>query len=148
MTLRIAAALTISASQLGCGGIWVPRPRYSRNTGTPVPISHEPPPARVEDLPPRPTGASAWVDGEWSWNHRRWAWSPGRWVAPPDGATYSPWATVRDRTGALFFAPAQWRDAHGAPIPPPRALATAQVQSGAVVDAEGEMERTTLTGEE
>ncbi len=133
----------------GCGEGAVPHPRYAAQTTSALTaINHEPPPARVEDLPPRPRGASAWVDGEWRWNRRRWLWTPGRWVAPPVGATYAPWVTVRGADGTLYFAPAQWRDAKGAPIPAPKALATAKVQSGAVVDAEGEMERTTVAGEE
>jgi hypothetical protein len=134
---------------IGCGGSSIPHPKYSaQTTSALVAIKHEPPPARVENIPPRPADATTWVDGEWSWNRRRWVWGPGRWVAPPVGATYAPWVTVRAKDGSLYFAPAQWHDAHGAPIAPPKALATAIVESGAVVDAEGEMERTTVTGGE
>ncbi len=133
----------------GCGGPSIPHPTYAAQpTSALVTIKHEPPPARVENLPARPAGATTWVDGEWSWNRRRWVWSPGRWVAPPSGATYAPWVTVRAIDGTLYFAPAQWRDAKGSPIPPPKALAIATVESGAVVDAEGDMERTTVTGDE
>jgi hypothetical protein len=138
--------LVFAASGLGCGAGSIPSPRYAPQTTAALErVAHEPPPARVEDLPPRPAGATAWVDGEWSWKRRRWAWSAGHWVAPPAGATYSPWATVRGADGTLYFAPAQWRDAKGNPIPPPKSLANANVESGAVVDAEGEMERTTVT---
>lgn len=147
MTLRIALALGWGAFATACGSPEIPHPRYTPQTTSALePIAHEPPPARVEALPPRPAGASSWVDGEWLWKRRRWVWSPGRWVAPPDGATYSPWVTVRAADGALYFAPAQWRDQNGRPIDPPKPLATAKIESGAVVDAEGEMERTTLTG--
>jgi hypothetical protein len=145
----VTVLLSLALSGLGCGGVSVPRPRYAPQLSSALqPVAHEPPPARVEDLPARPAGATAWVDGEWSWKRRRWTWTPGRWVAPPAGATYSPWVTVRAADGSLFFAPAQWRDAKGTPMPAPPALASAKVESGAVVDAEGEMERTTLTGEE
>ena len=152
--MRLAPVLAVTAALLGCAGASIPHPKYApQPTSALVPITHEPPPARVENIPAPPVippgqVAAVWVDGEWTWQRRRWAWTPGRWVAPPAGATYSPWVTVRAPDGALYFAPAQWRDAKGAPIDPPKPLATATVESGAVVDAEGDMERTTLTGEE
>jgi WXXGXW repeat (2 copies) len=151
LTLRIVtlAAPAAALTALGCGGPSIPHPHYAAQTASAyVAIVHEPPPARVEDLPPRPAGASVWVDGEWTWNRRRWVWHPGRWVAPPAGATYARWETVRDTAGTLYFAPAQWHDASGAPIAAPKALATAKTESGAVVDAEGDMERTTVGGDE
>ena len=129
----------------GCGGGTLPRPAYTPQPSSAlVLITHEPPPARVENLPAKPAGAQVWVGGEWDWERRRWVWTPGRWVSPPEGATYSPWATVRAPDGKLYFAPARWHDAKGNPIDPPKALATATVDSGAVVDAEGDMERTTV----
>jgi hypothetical protein len=134
----------------GCATAAIPHPTYApQPTSALNPISHEPPPARIETIPARPASpaGTVWVDGEWSWHRRRWRWTPGRWVAPPEGATYSPWVTVRGPDGQLYFAQAEWRDAKGAVIPAPKALSTAAVESGAVVDAEGEMERTTLTGE-
>jgi hypothetical protein len=151
LTIRTSAVLVVAGVLLACGPAAIPRPPYSpQPTSALVLINHEPPPARVENVPPRPASARAavWVDGEWSWKRRRWSWSPGRWVSPPLGATYSPWVTVRAPDGKLYFAPAQWRDAKGASLDPPKALAPATVESGAVVDAEGEMERTTVTGEE
>jgi hypothetical protein len=144
--------LALASALAGCGAAPLPHPRYAQQqTSALVPITHEPPPARVENVPPRPASelGVVWIDGEWSWKRRRWVWSPGRWVSPPIGSTYSPWVTVRAPDGALYFAPALWRDARGVAIPPPKALAAATVESGAVVDAEGEMERTTVTtGEE
>ncbi len=149
MTPCIVAAVMLAAPFVACGGEAVPHPAYAPQVASDlVSIAHEPPPARVETLPPRAAGASAWVDGEWTWKRRRWIWVPGRWVAPPEGATYSPWATVRAADGSLYFAAARWRDAKGHAMEPPKALAIAKVESGAVVDAEGEMERTTVTGEE
>jgi hypothetical protein len=145
----VALVLVVGPWALGCGAASVPVPRYAPQLPSALePVAHEPPPPRIEELPPRPAGATVWVDGEWSWRRRRWAWSPGRWVSPPPGATYSPWATTRGADGALYFAPARWRDAKGNEIPPPKALANANVESGAVVDPEGDMERTTVTGEE
>ncbi len=48
-------------------------------------------------------------------------------MVPPSGATYSPWATVQGPDGTVYFAPAGWRDAQGAPLPEPKALAEAAV---------------------
>jgi hypothetical protein len=127
----------------------IPHPAYAPQPSSALaPVAHEPPPARVEAIPPRPATPvdTVWVDGEWSFRKKRWAWTPGRWVAPPKGATYSPWVTVRGPDGQLYFAAAQWHDAKGAELPPPKAIVSAAVESGAVVDAEGEMERTTVAG--
>lgn len=142
-----ALAAAFGAATAACGGLSLPHPRYAaQDTSALEPIAHEPPPARVEEIPPRPPDATAWVDGEWSWKRRRWIWTPGRWVNPPEGSTYAPWVTVRAGDGKLYFAPAQWRDVQGKPMAAPKALATAKLESGAVVDAEGEMERTTVAG--
>jgi hypothetical protein len=147
--MRISTVLAASVL-LSCSAARIARPRFSpQPTSALVVVTHEPPPARVESAPPRPTTPGVvWIDGEWSTKRRRWIWTPGRWVVPPPGATYSPWVTVRAPDGQLYFAPAQWRDAKGASIDAPKALATSTVESGAVVDAEGEMERTTVSGEE
>ncbi len=143
--LWASAVIVAAFALLGCGGGALPHPVYApQDTKSLVAISHEPPPARVENAPARPLGATVWLNGEWTWERRRWVWMPGRWIAPPEGATYSPWVTVRGANGALYFAPAQWHDAKGNPIAPPKALAIATVDSGAVVDAEGDMERTTV----
>ena len=148
-----AAVPTFSASLLlACAGSSVPRPHYApQTTAALVAVPHEPPPARVETAPREPKGTGAkgvgavvWIDGEWTWKRRRWAWVPGRWVEPLEGAVYSPWVTVRGSDGTLYFAPSVWHDAKGASIVAPKALATATVDSGAVVDAEGDMERTTV----
>jgi hypothetical protein len=145
------AALAAAGALVACAAPSIPHPAYApQPTSALVAITHEPPPARVENIPPRPNvpqgaAATVWVDGEWGWKRRRWVWTPGRWVSPPAGATYSPWVTVRAPDGSLYFAPAQWRDAKGGAIDPPKALATATVESGAVVDAEGEMERTNVS---
>jgi hypothetical protein len=138
------AALLASAAVTACGSSSIPRPVYvAQTSGALVPIAHEPPPARVEHAPARPNvNGVVWIDGEWTWHEHRWWWSPGRWVVPSAGARYSPWCTVRAPDGTLYFAPAIWRDANGGAIAAPKALASAVVDSGVVVDAEGNMERT------
>jgi hypothetical protein len=134
---------TSLAVACGCGGSKFPAPAYSPQPSSAlVAVPTEPPPARTERIPPRPPGDVVWIDGEWSWRRRRWAWTPGRWVAPPAGVTYSPWCTVRAADGALYFAPAVWRDAKGAVVASPPAVASAAVEAGMVIDPEGNAERT------
>jgi hypothetical protein len=101
-----------------------------------------PPPGRVEAVPKRPPGADAWVDGEWVLQHDRWYWLLGRWVRVPAGATYSPWVVVRASDGTPFYAPGTWRNATGAPMSPPAALAVATASGEGVVSAEGDPEDT------
>jgi hypothetical protein len=150
--LPVLAALAFAGVSLaGCAAQTFPRPKFAAQASSALAkVSHEPPPARVETTPPRPATppGTVWVDGEWSWKRRRWAWTPGRWVLPPAGATYSPWVTVRAPDGTLYFAPAVWHDAAGKPLAAPKPIAQAAVESGAVVDAEGDMERTTVLDEE
>jgi hypothetical protein len=141
---RAVALLLACGGVTACGSSSIPRPSFvAQPTRALVAIPHEPPPARVEHAPPRPLEAAVvWIDGEWAWHDHKWWWSPGRWLVPPEGALYAPWCTVRAPDGTLYFAPAAWRDKKGGDLPPPKALATAVVDSGVVVDAAGDMERT------
>lgn len=66
----------------------------------------------------------------------------GRWVTVPAGARYAPWVVVRATDGSAFYAPSTWRDATGAILPAPPALAWATASGEAVVDAEGDAEVT------
>ena len=121
----------------------VPHPPYSAQpTSALVAIALPPPPGRIEAIPKRPPTASAWIDGEWLLQHGRWYWLLGRWVKVPAGATYSPWVVVRAADGTTFYAASTWRDATGAPLPGPPALATATASGEAVVSAEGDTEDT------
>lgn len=105
-------------------------------------VATPPPPARVELVPPRPSAVAVWVDGEWTWRRALWAWMPGRWVEPAAGSTFSPWVFVRGGDGALWYAPGVWRDAKGAQVDAPAALAVATVETGEVVNAQGTTETT------
>jgi hypothetical protein len=141
--VALPSLLGLLAFALVACGHRYPSPPYSpQPTSALVPVPIEPPPARAERVPPRPSDRAVWIDGEWSWRRRRWVWTPGRWVEPPSGLTYSPWVTVRGADGTLYFAPSAWRTARGETAPAPRALAVANVESGAVVDPEGDPERT------
>jgi hypothetical protein len=123
-----------------CGGS-LPHPPYSAQaTNALAPIEMGPPPGRVESIPKQPTGADAWVNGEWILRHGRWYWLLGRWVKTPEGATYSPWVVVRASDGTPFYAPSVWRDAKGAVIAAPPGLAFATATGEAVVSAEGNPE--------
>jgi hypothetical protein len=140
-------AFVASLSLVACGSSSIPRPAYApQPTSALVAIPHEPPPAHVEHAPARPAVAGVvWLDGEWSWRAKKWWWTPGRWLVPPAGAKYSPWCTVRAPDGTLYFAQAMWRDAKGTEVGEPKALASAVVDSGVVVDAAGDTERTMVT---
>jgi hypothetical protein len=140
------AAVVLAALSLGAGcASRAAHPPYSpQPTKALVAVPLEPPPGRAERVPPRPPGDVVWVDGEWAWRRRRWVWTPGRWVSPPAGVTYSPWCTVRAPDGTLYFAPSAWRDAKGEAVPAPKPIVLAGVEAGAVVDPEGDAERTSV----
>ena len=110
-----------------------------------VEVLAPPPPGRVEVIPPRPKGASAWVDGEWTWRRRRWSWTAGRWVARPAGALFSPWVFERGPDGRFWYAPGVWRNAKGAAVSPPAVIAAAKVDSAPIVNASGIVEDTAIT---
>ncbi|MGH7298409.1 MAG: hypothetical protein ACRELB_25945, partial [Polyangiaceae bacterium] len=121
----------------------LPHPVYApQPTAALEPVDRPPPPARVEIVPGRPSHQAVWIDGEWMWRRASWAWLPGRWVVPPAGASFSAWAFVRRADGTLWYAPGVWRDATGAVMAAPAPLALADVEAGAVVDADGSVEST------
>ena len=135
--LGVAACLVVIAA-LACGGPNLPAPDYtSHPTSALVEVPYPPPPARAEAIPKRPKTRAVWIDGEWTWQ-RRWAWKPGRWLAPPAGARFAPWTTVRDRTGTLYFSGGAWRDDAGNEVQEPAPLATGAATAAAVVSPEGE----------
>jgi hypothetical protein len=124
----------------------LPHPPYVRqSTEALVPVGFPPPPARMEFIPRQPSSAAVWIGGEWAWRGRKWAWRPGRWTVAPPGAAFSPWTTVRDHEGNLFFAPGVWKDASSREIPEPTSLAVASPNEGPVTDPEGEAENTGRT---
>jgi hypothetical protein len=139
---RLAPAAVVLSVVAGCDGR-LPRPPYvPQSTAALALVGRPVPPARVEIVPPLPRQRGAvWVDGEWSWGGSAWGWRPGRWVAPPPGATYAPWTTVRDQQGNVYFAPGSWHDATGREIPAPSVLAMARPTTGDVVSPEGNQER-------
>ncbi|MGD0676930.1 MAG: hypothetical protein ABSC94_16065 [Polyangiaceae bacterium] len=126
----------------GCGPS-IPHPPYSpQGRDALVLIDFAPPPGRVEQVPRRPHGANAWVDGEWIRRRARWYWLVGRWVAVPPGWTYSPWVVVRALDGTVFYAPSLWKDASGRATDAPSPLAFATASAQAVAGPEGNVEPT------
>jgi len=121
----------------------MPRPKYAQQkTASLTQVGYPPPPARVELIPAQPPGHPVWLDGEWAWTGSKWAWTVGRWVVPRQGATFSPWTTVRDDRGNVYFANGVWNDATGQPLPPPPALASGRARAGDVTSPEGANEKT------
>jgi len=139
------AKLPFVIGVVGCGGA-LPHPPYAAQATSALRrVEVGPPPGRVEEVPPRPEGATAWIDGEWIWMHGRWYWLVGRWVQAPAGAKYVPWVAVFANDGSSYWAPGLWLDASGQPVAPPPALALAKPSRGAVVDLEGDVDVTGRT---
>ncbi len=121
----------------------LPHPPYAAHASSELTeVPFPPPPARVETVPPMPASGALWIEGEWSWRGRKWSWKEGYWAPSSATGTYSPWQTVRNDAGTIFFAPGTWRDAKGQPAPPPAPLALASARTTSVVDPEGETEPT------
>ncbi len=140
--MRSWIGATAVAVTLACNH-GLPHPPYSAHTSEElVQVPFPPPPARVETVPQPPASGARWIEGEWSWRGRRWAWKQGYWAPPSADGTYSPWQMTRNEAGTIFFAPGTWRDAKGAPTPPPAPLAVGVARAADVVDPEGKTEPT------
>jgi hypothetical protein len=119
-----------------CGSGLPSPPRGAPLEASFVEVPSPPPPANVEQVPPRPREAAVWTDGSWEWTGTRWRWKDGGWFArPPRGVVYSPWTTKRPGGVRLVFAAATWRDAHGVEVEGPRLLASASLSTPAEEDA-------------
>ncbi len=130
---------------LSCSGD-LPQPRYAPQvTAALVPVGYPPPPARVEIVPAQPTRETVWIDGEWEWMGSKWGWIHGRWVVPPQGARFSPWTTIRDEVGSVYFAGGVWKDAQGGLLSAPAPVATGRSRPGDVTSPEGDDETTAPT---
>ena len=130
--VRAWAPIVCTLVTTACGGS-IPHPRYvGQPTSALVEVPYPPPAARPEGIPPRPSESAVWIDGEWRWRRSRWSWKSGRWVAPPPGAAFSPWTSVRRTDGVVFFAPGVWRDARGQALDDPAPLATAVATAAAL----------------
>jgi hypothetical protein len=132
----------VGLTTAACGSS-VPHPPYApQATSALTPVDTAPPPGRVEQIPPRPPQADAWIDGEWLRRHGRWYWLLGRWVKTPPRTKYAPWVFVRAADGSGYYAPSIWVSEGGAVAQPPAPLALARANGQAVFNAEGEVEDT------
>ena len=59
------------------------------NARTVIYASVEPPPMRVETVPP-PRPGYVWVEGNWGWDHHRYNWHHGHWARERHGYRYVP----------------------------------------------------------
>lgn len=123
---RPALVLGILATvAVGCGSS-LPQPVTAPHPESAwMEVPYPPPPAHVEEVPPRPRDDAIWTDGSWLWEGNRWAWDPGGWVVLARGERLCPWETRRTPRGKLEFAPSTWRDASGKELEPPRKIAEA-----------------------
>jgi hypothetical protein len=140
--MRLGVLLVVTggtAAVFACGASEPQLPPYTpQPTSALTEVPFPPPPARIEVVPSSPQSETVWIDGEWTWQMRRWAWKPGRWVKPPENARFSPWTTVRDRLGTLYFAGGTWRNASGSAIDEPPPLAVAGRAPAMVVTPDGD----------
>lgn len=132
----------VSILTISCASHPVASPRLTLPPEPRIVIPREPPPGRVELIPPQPRSDAVWIDGVWNWFERRWVWTKGSWVIAPVGATYSTWSVVRAADTQLYFSPAAWRDTRGNVVTPPPPLATATVTTVPVVNPDGTQART------
>jgi hypothetical protein len=140
--VRMRGACLLLVLAAACGPL-VRRPALMPQPSSAlVEVGTNPPPARVEIVPPEPSSTAVWMDGEWIWRRAQWAWLPGRWVEPPPGAQFASWVFERGSDGRLWYAPGEWRRPDGTAVDPPQALAIAAVESGVVVTADGTTETT------
>jgi hypothetical protein len=78
---RLLATTTLLGLATAC---LVPGPRGRVAIVAPVPVvsiryvDREPPPVRVERVPPLPSPDHVWIAGYWSWNGHAHVWVPGR----------------------------------------------------------------------
>jgi hypothetical protein len=95
-TLALGTWLVAMTALVGCGPS-VPTPARSAHRDSDFTEVPYPPPAiRGDKIPPAPSPASVWLDGEWRWQGRRWLWIAGGWVTPPPGARFARWDTRRE----------------------------------------------------
>jgi hypothetical protein len=120
MRMAVVSLLAVS-----CASTLPTPPRSAHVSEELIEVPSVPPTPHAEMIPPSPDSRAVWVDGGWTWTGRRWSWQRGAWVIAPAGATYAPWIVVVSADAKLFFAPGVWKDAHGAAIEAPTALASA-----------------------
>jgi hypothetical protein len=94
------------AALLGCGGRQVDAPRGAHPANDAVAVPYPPPPAKLEEVPPRPHASCVWTDGYWDFTDR-WEWQDGEWVLPPANCRLAP-VELRRQGGQLWHARPRW----------------------------------------
>lgn len=141
-THRFAPVLVVLLALLACGAPRVRHPPYVQHpTSALVEVPYPAPPPLVEVIPEIDDERAVWIDGEWRFSRRQWRWQRGYWTLAPAGLAFSPPVEVRGEGGTLWVAPGTWRDARGAAVPDPDALARARGNPiSSVKNASGERE--------
>lgn len=103
---RLSSALVALAVAAGCGSSVLEAPVGAHPTNDAVQVPYPPPPAKVEELPQRPSGRCVWVDGYWDFSER-WEWQPGEWVVPQPHCRLAP-MELRRQAGQLLYARPRW----------------------------------------
>jgi hypothetical protein len=72
--------------------------------------NRQPPPARIEPVPPPPTGYDyVWTPGYWSWRDGAWVWARGSWIIRPrPGALWVSGYWMR-KDHSWVWVPAHWQ---------------------------------------
>ena len=103
MTSRLAKLLLIGGAALSLGVVADLAPAQAAEVGVGVNLElapNEPPPLRVEPVPPPPYAEAFWVRGHWHWVGARWAWRAGYWARPP--YAHASWVAPRYYGGRYF----------------------------------------------
>jgi hypothetical protein len=90
----------------GCGPRTIDAPRGVHPPNDAVVVPYPPPPAKVEELPARPSPECVWTDGFWQFTDR-WEWQEGEWVLPAPHCRLAP-PELRREAGQLRYAQPRW----------------------------------------
>jgi hypothetical protein len=82
-------------------------------------VPYPPPAALVEAVPPSPSSALVWMDGNWTWQGQFYVWMRGGWVLAPTGASFAQCQWHYTRSAQLMFASGAWYASNGSRIRPP-----------------------------
>ena len=89
MSRSLLLGAVVAAALGGCGSSVIEAPVGAHPSNDAVSVPFPPPPAKLEELPPRPSSRCVWVDGFWDFSER-WEWQPGEWVVPPPSCRLAP----------------------------------------------------------
>ncbi len=89
-----------------CGAHWVEAPPGARPPNDAIVVPYPPPPAKVEELPLRPSASCVWADGYWEFTDR-WEWQDGEWVSPQPHCRLAP-VELRREAGLLLHSRPRW----------------------------------------